>query len=39
MIHITKRKSNMNGWVELLWHKKRERDFTKEKVELERLKK
>ena len=23
----------MYGWVELLWHKKRERDFTKENVE------
>ena len=23
----------MSGWVELLWHRKRERDFTKENVE------
>ena len=23
----------MHGWVELLWHRKRERDFTKENVE------
>ncbi len=24
---------NMNGWIELLWHKKREKDFTKENLE------